>query len=120
MFLRTKSRVGPNGIKYEYLYLVENCRKNGKVVQRTIASFGQTNDPKVKERINAYITALQGKHSDYQNLNLNSHIDCLNAKTYGPLLIFKRLWNDLGIEQILNKSFKNYETFYDISNCIFN
>lgn len=120
MFLRTKSRTGPNGVKYEYLYLVENYRKAGKVVQRTIASFGQTKDPKVKRRINEYITALQGKHSDYQNLDLKSHIDCCDAKIYGPLLIFKRLWTDLGIEKILKKSFNNYETFFDISNCIFN
>ena len=72
MFLRTKSRVGPNGVNYKYLYLVENYRKNGKVVQRTIASFGQTSDPETKERVNAYIKALKGKHSDYDSLNFKA------------------------------------------------
>ena len=106
MFLRTKSRVGPNGIKYEYLYLVENYRKNGKVVQRTIASFGQTNDPKTKQRVNAYIEALKGTHSSYDDLNVKSHLTCLNSKEYGPLLIFKRLWKDLELEKIFKNTFK--------------
>ena len=91
MFLRTKSRVGPNGIKYEYLYLVENFRKNGKVVQKTVASFGQTSDPKLKERVNSYIEALQGKHSDYETLDINAHIEPQDAKIFGPLPVFKRL-----------------------------
>lgn len=120
MFLRTKNRTGPNGIKYEYLYLVENTRVNGKVVQRTVTSFGQTKDPKLKERINSYITTLLGKYSDYQKLDVESHIDCGGAKIYGPLLVFKRLWGDLGLEKILKKSFCNYETTFNLSDCIFN
>ena len=120
MFLRKKSRVGPNGIKYEYLYLVENYRKDGKVVQRTVASFGQTTDPKTKERVNDYICALKGKYSDFESLNINKHFECPSAKTYGPLLIFKRLWRELGLENILKNSFKLTETFFDIPDALFN
>jgi transposase len=120
MFLRTKSRVGPNGIKYEYLYLVENYRKNGKVVQRTVASFGQTNDPILKKRVNNYIEALQGKHSDYENLDIDTHIEPQGAKTFGPLPVFRRLWGETGIEKVLNKTFLSHETFFDIGGSIFN
>ena len=45
MFVRTKSFTR-NNQTYDYLYLVENSRSNGKVVQKTIMSLGRIDDPK--------------------------------------------------------------------------
>jgi len=120
MFLRTKHRTGPNKIKYEYLYLVENQRENGKVVQKTLMSFGQTNDPALRQRVNEVILALVGKYSDIKHINLMNNLDCYSSKIYGPLLIFKRLWKELGIGKILSNSLYHYETFFDLTDCIFN
>lgn len=121
MFLRTKTRTGSNGIKYEYLYLVENKRIDGKVVQNTLMSFGQTSDPKLRERIDKLVLTLTiSQHCGVDLFNPRDHLSCHNSKFYGPLLVFKRLWNELGIGKILNKSLYQYHTFFDLSDCIFN
>ena len=119
MFLRTKKRTGPNDVPYEYLYLVENKRKNGKVVQKTIASLGRTNDPKFRERMNKLVASLMDNYCDFSLFDFEN-LNCNNAKVYGPLLIFKRLWKELGIGKILKESLYQYETFFDLSDCIFN
>ena len=119
MFVRTKSFTR-NNQTYDYLYLVENSRSNGKVVQKTIMSLGRIDDPKTTNRINQLISSLTGTNHEQTSLNLHSELSCNRAKIYGPLLIFKRLWKTLGIGKILKDSLYQYGTFFDLSECIFN
>ena len=119
MFVRTKSYTRKNKT-YNYLYLVENYKRNGKVVQKTIMSLGSVDDPNTREKINKLVRALVGEHCELEKLDLKNNIFCNNTKNYGPLLIFKRLWNELGIGKILKESLYHYETFFDLSDCIFN
>jgi transposase len=120
MFIRTKKFKKRNGKEYEYLYLVENYRNGDKVVQKTVMSFGAVNDPETKKRINDIVAALLGVHSDFKLFNTADQLSAPGTKHYGPLLIFKRLWKDLGIGKILKDSLYHYETFFDLSDCIFN
>lgn len=117
MFIRTKS-YNRNGKTYDYLYLVENQRKNGKVVQKTIMSFGAVDNPDTQKKINQLIMSLTGM--DKSTFNPLIDLECKRTKVYGPLLVFKRLWNELGIGRILKDSLYHYETFYDLGDCIFN
>ncbi len=119
MFIRTKSYKRKDKI-YNYLYLVENFKRNGKVVQKTIMPLGSVDDPKTRDKINKLVMALVGEHSDLKKLDIQTHLSCDNAKIYGPLLVFKRLWKELGIGKILKESLYHYETFFDLSDCIFN
>lgn len=118
MFIRTKSYKRNNQI-YDYLYLVENSRINGKVVQKTIMSLGALNDIKTKTRINQLIQSLTGLEN-HRPFDISQDLNCKSTKSYGPLLIFKRLWNELEIGKILKNSLYHYETFFDLSECIFN
>ena len=118
MFLRTKKYTKTNGRVYEYLYLVENYREGSKVVQKTLMKFGATDNPRTRERINELVKALLGAHSDASEFNLHSHLVASGSKIYGPLLIFKKLWRELGIGKVLKNSLYHYETFFDLSDCI--
>jgi transposase len=119
MFLRTKTFIR-DGKSYDYLYLVENKRVGRHVVQKTIMSFGNANTPETKERIQQLVLALTDNNHYPQKIDLHKDLECQQAKIYGPLLIFKKLWNEIGIGKILKDSLFHFETFFELSDCIFN
>lgn len=93
MYLR-KSISKSNGKKYEYYFIVEGYRENGKVKQRTIAKLGKLS-PSEASTIKL---ALSGKAiASYDDVQLESSYE------YGASRILNDLWNQIGLDKLLDE-----------------
>ena len=100
MFTRIK-RVKQNGRIYEYLLLVEARRTGKRVTQRTICNFGRvdTLDPAM---IDAVINGLSKYAQTALVLDLAKDESAYEKSAIlGPLPVLHRLWQDLGIGNVL-------------------
>ncbi len=98
MFLRTQT----NGDR-TYLMLVENERVDGRLVQRVLHRFGRLDELQASGQIDALLRSL-GRFAD-KLVVLDAHAKGLATETstrcVGPALIFERLWQECGIQEVL-------------------
>jgi len=114
MFVRIKK----SG-KYQYLQLVENKKVKGKVKQRVIATIGRLDKLQEKNEIENIVQSL-AKFSERVLLIINGHSEIrANAKKIGPILIFERLWNELGIKKAIKRVLTGRKFQFDVERAIF-
>jgi len=105
--------------KYQYLQIVENRKIKGKVVQRVIATIGRMDQLKEKDRIETLIRSLS-RFSEKVLLILSRKSDVsTSAKKIGVALIFKRLWEELGIKKVIDDLLSVRKFEFDVERAIF-
>jgi transposase len=97
MYIRTIKVPSSSGSVNEYVRIVEAYRENGKVKQRVIADLGRKDVlqqllPKL-ERVLRGTPAVAGESVD---------VDILQAWTWGPVLVLRALFDQLGLRQIFD------------------
>jgi len=99
MYLRTVKVPSSNGTVNEYVRVVESYRQDGKVKQRTIADLGR------KDVLTALLPQLQRLLlGQPQPVGENaSDIDVLEALTWGPVLVVRALFEQLGLWQLFDE-----------------
>lgn len=108
MYIRTKTFTRKNGVKKTYLYLVEARRfkdkdhpKKTKVRQITIASLGEQSV--IAKKIPKVISYLiKWSKEKLELLDLVQELKPEEGLEYGPKVIFEKLWQDLGLKEIIN------------------
>ena len=114
MFARVK-KAGP----YQYLQIVENRREGRKTRQRVIATVGRMDELEARGQVENLVRSLS-RFSKKVLLVLSGKSDALaTAKRIGPVLIFERLWKELGIGKILNRLVANRKFGFDVERAIF-
>ena len=117
MFLRVKSFKNKDGSKRDYLLLVANKKIAGKVKQLTLANFGRL------EQGNEFIPQVAEKLSEYTDklkvVDLSKNLKSAWSKEYGPVLIFKKIWEDLGLPGFLERYLKKKKIKFKVVNLIF-
>lgn len=120
MFVRTK-RVNNNGTVYEYLQIVETQRVEGRPRQRVIASLGRLDELVASGDLDQLIRGFMA-HSktlklvgDYRAGDLAAQSD----RVWGPVLVFERIWQDLGLPEILRQLAKGRQLSFDFERAIF-
>ena len=97
MYLRTVKVRSSSGSINEYVRLVEAYRDNGKVKQRTLADLGR------KDLLVEILPKLQrflgGDRADTAEVE---DPDFLDASTWGPVLVVRTLFDQLGLWTILD------------------
>ena len=100
MFVRAKKSGA-----YQYLQLVHNERVDGKVRQQVLATLGRLDVLQETGQIDALIASC-GRFAEHTAV-LDAHREGKTAATttvrIGPSLVFERLWNQLGLPQILQE-----------------
>jgi transposase len=99
MYLRTVKVPSSNGTINEYVRVVESYRQDGKVKQRTIADLGR------RDVLTALMPQLQRLLSG-QPLPAGetaSDIDVVEATTWGPVLVVRSLFEQLGLWQVFDE-----------------
>lgn len=102
MFIRNrKVRYGDK--IHEYLQIVENRRENGKVRQRVIVTLGRRDHLVASGTLDGLIRSLS-KFSE--NLRVVERVrsegfEARSARSWGPALVFERLWREQGLPEIL-------------------
>ncbi len=98
MYVRTIKVPSSNGSVNEYVRIVEAYRHDGKVKQRVVADLGRKDLlqellPKL-ERVLRGTPAVAGEDVD---------VDILQTWTWGPVLVLRTLFDQLGLWQILDE-----------------
>ncbi len=114
MFVRVK-KSGNN----QYLQIVENKKVSGKVVQRVISTIGRLDRMQEKGDIETLVRSLS-RYSERVLIVLSGKSDIgAETKKIGPVLIFERLWKELGIKKILERTLTGRLFWFDVERAIF-
>jgi transposase len=104
MFPRIKSFKNKDGTLRHYLYLVETKRIAGYVRQVIIANFGRLDE--ADKNLPCIIEKLTHFTQRLKVINLSSDMSSDWVKEYGPVIIFRRIWERLGIDKYLKRYLK--------------
>jgi transposase len=98
MYLRTVKVPSSNGSVNEYVRVVEAYREDGRVKQRTIVNLGR------KDFLTALLPQLQRLLQGQPSLQGEpaDAIDVLEAATWGPILVVRALFDQLGLWQLFD------------------
>jgi transposase len=99
MYVRTIKVPSSNGTSNEYVRVVEAYRENGKVKQRTIADLGR------KDLLLALLPKLERVLKGTPKLEdePEGDVDILQADTWGPVLVVRTLFEELGLWNIFDE-----------------
>ena len=101
MFVRTKSYKNKDGSLRHYLFLVATKRIAGRVRQVTVANFGRIEDA---DKVLPDVVEKLSKHSSkLKVIKLCSEMRSDWTKEYGPVIIFKKLWERIGLGSIFKR-----------------
>jgi transposase len=98
MYTRVVKGRNKDGSSRYYLQLVESHRENGKVRQELIHSIGRLDILQASGGLDRLIASL-ARHSEKCWVEAEAGGLLSWAKTYGPALVFRRLWEDLGFSR---------------------
>src|SRR4030081_3335550 len=101
MYLRTVRAKGAEGVEFEYIRLVEAYWENGRSKQRIIANLGR------KDLLAPHLESLiellgGGKKTKASSATRAERIEATLAACWGPMLVARWLWRELGLENILD------------------
>jgi hypothetical protein len=102
MFVRVKRSVQASG-SYEYLQIVESVRDGGRVRQRVIANLGRRDRLVAEGSLDGLLTSL-AKFSERLRVVEKVRTDGIeahSARSWGPALVFERLWKEQGVDTLL-------------------
>jgi transposase len=100
MYTRVVRSRNKDGSIRQYLQLVEGYRKDGKVHQRLIYSIGRLDILRANGSLDRLISSL-ARHSEQCWLEAEGEGRLPWVKTYGPVLIFHRIWEELGLSKVI-------------------
>src|SRR6478672_12107403 len=99
MYLRTVRAKGAEGVEFEYIRLVEAYWEKGRSKQRIIANLGRKD--LLAPHLESLIELLCGKKTKSTSVCAEP-IEATHAACWGPMLVARSLWRELGLESILD------------------
>lgn len=112
------ARIKKSG-KHQYLQIVENRKIKGKVLQRVIVTLGRMDELQARDRIETLIQSLS-RFSERVLLIVSGKSDVTaSAMKIGPVLIFERLWRELGIQKVIRDLLLERRFEFDVERAIF-
>ena len=112
------SRIKKSG-KYEYLQIVHNERVNGKVRQRTIATLGRLDVLQSTGQLDGVMASLSKYAVHTAALSARREQSPASSVRVGPVLVFERLWKELGIPAILSRLLRDRRFEFPVERAIF-
>ena len=102
MFVRLKSVVA-HGRTYQYLHIVQNYREQGRVRQRIIGSLGRLENLQASGDLERVIAGLVEHCPSVKIVKAaeTGTLEVVADKLWGPVLVFDRLWEELGLKDLL-------------------
>jgi hypothetical protein len=100
MFVRINQQRNKDGSVRQYLQVIEAIRVNGKPRQRVIATLGRWDLPEGRARVDAILEALSQFADKLTVLDVQKDLKAEAGLTWGPVLVFRRLWEELGLARL--------------------
>lgn len=100
------SKIKVGGRQYEYLRIVENYKERGRSHQRVIANLGRIED--IKGKLDGVVDKLR----EYcrEKFVRHSEIKVDETPIWGPVLVARKLWNDIGLGEIIKNRCSRYKS----------
>jgi hypothetical protein len=116
MFIRVK-KIGP----YEYLYLVENAREDGRHVQRVIKALGRRDEVENSDLLDGLIASAvrHSRRSIVLSSFYRGELPELRRLSIGPDLVFGRLWRETGCADVLRHLLGERPFDFDVERAIY-
>jgi transposase len=120
MFIKKSVAKNKDGSKREYYQLAESFRFEGKPRHRVICTLGRAGDTDTQDKIKKMAESLVKASEEFHILNLAEDLRADFSREYGPFLVFKRLFKELGLENILKNSLSEVQADFDVVEVLFN
>ena len=116
MFVRVKK----NG-SYEYLQLVSSERIDGKVRQRVIGTLGRRDLLERSDTLEGLVASLGkfARHTAVLAEHRSGKTEVLSTASLGPGLVFGRLWEQLGLPEVLDGLLTDRKFEFAVERAIF-
>ncbi len=120
MFVRVKRSRHSSGT-YEYLQIVESVRERGKVRQRVVANLGRRDQLVADGSLDALIRSLVRFSERLRVLDRvrEDGLPAHAARTWGPALVFGRLWEEQGLPALLQRLVRGRRFEFDVERVCF-
>lgn len=118
MYARTKTFKNKDGSTRTYLQICETRREDGKVRQIVVANLGRLEE--LQEGALDKLVASLGKYC--KTARVLKDMDRMNAlwsKELGPVIIFRRLWEELRLPEMLQKCLADTNIQRPVESAIF-
>ena len=116
MFFRTKT----SGSR-SYLQIVENRWEEGRTRQRVVATLGRLDQLQQSGQLDALLAS--GARLSQSVLLLSAHaqgqLPTITTRRIGPALIFQRLWQETGCQQVIEQLLEGRRFEFDVERAIF-
>jgi len=98
MFIRSIKVPSSSGVVHEYVRVVESVRENGRVKQKVVLNLGR------RDSLLTILPLLQRflQGDDTPPLQHNGPLQALEASTWGPVLVVRHFFEQLGLWQLLD------------------
>jgi transposase len=106
---------------YQYLQIVHNERVNGRVKQHVIATLGRLDVLQKTGQIDALLASCArfAEHSAVLTAHRQGRISPAEKVRIGPVLVFERLWQQLGLPKILKQLLQGRKFEFDVERAVF-
>jgi transposase len=103
MFIRAVKIPSSNGTVHEYVRIVSSVRENGKVKQKVIANLGRRDTLEaVLPMLNRFLKGDDDRAQLARQLQQEGTIEVLDASTWGPMLVARHFFKQLGLWKLLD------------------
>ena len=119
MFVRVKRCKNKNGSVREYLLLCTAKREGKKVKQITLANLGRLDSSSTQRSIDTIIDNLVKFSKKRAIIDASKGLFAEYAKVYGPVVVFKSLWEKTGLKRIMERFAKESNCEFDLVSTIF-
>jgi transposase len=104
MFIRSVKIPSSNGSVHEYVRIVGSVRENGKVKQKVIANLGRRDTLEaVLPLLNRFLRGEEDQAQLARQLGQEGPIEVLDASTWGPMLVARHFFGQLGLWNLLDE-----------------
>ncbi|HLE03742.1 MAG TPA: IS1634 family transposase [Anaerolineales bacterium] len=116
MFVRAKKSGA-----YQYLQLVHNQRVDGKVRQQVVATLGRLDLLQQSGQIDALIASCGrfAQHTAVLDAHRQGRTQAVATIKIGPVLVFERLWKELGLPEILGDLLRDRRFEFAVERVVF-
>lgn len=116
MFVRVKRSGG-----YEYLQIVHNERVDGRVQQYVIATLGRLDVLQKTGQLDGLLASCArfAEHTAVLTAHRQGRISPAEKVRLGPVLVFERLWQEMGLPKILQRLLKERRFEFDVERAVF-
>ena len=120
MFFRAK-KSGPRDNPHHYLQIVESYRDGQSVRQRVIATVGRLDHLKASGQIDSLVKSLARFSETLRVISAarDPRIATCKAKTWGPSLVFDRLWRQQGLPDLMGLLASGRKFHFDLERAVF-